>query len=829
MFSRIFSFSWALDYILKMVACFSGHPKAFRFRSFMVFDLSSPSQVRADSGPKTCKNVNPPLTNSGLPPRSVPSVGSSVPSAGYNGSSFPSGGYETRIDFYTATFTAYMTSDDKRNFIYRINELLPNISLSLSFRGMGSGFSRYPECYTDCSGELSSGVQVGFADFAGSSSRYVPLSRLIPFRGFSSSPDVPPVYSGYFEDNYVVVRWSGAPVTVSGSDKRVSFPPDSLIQCLSSQPSSSGSLSYSAVLPEKWVALCENADIVANISKFLLLDVCLDSGSSFEYDYSVSASDALVFSVFPYSLRCISRDFGDSQCPSGLVPVSCRVEISGGYFRTLPLLEQMLIVSRLDELGFKVTRIDARFSDYSKFFLPLELQGYFESSQVTNFRSNNCCYGTSIDKRNSEVRQNGATCYLGSQSSNGFLRVYDEKPKHGVDAIAWEFVFKREKAVDFVSKLVSYLCDDSGYEKARLFLVSSVISGYDIIKKPLNIDANSDSIDTISDSGMKSLNVKKRYKKKPPLDLLPKWSDFKASVIAFFSSPFCPEFVPSSVKGSRGGRASRVRLIPTAPREYKVSSCDISHDGKVYPGQVASVPVDNRSEGFRRRDVYTPEMLKLIDSKIQFLINQGSGTLYFLFQFFSPAEFSYFMHRVIQEGKRRYEASCSRHKFKSDTVNMLKDVKEHFCTLNILEDFYDDCVRVPLKGVVSRLKDEASVISSDESRVPSQLSFSSLKFVESSPQKSYLPSVCDGLGRLTNEQIDSLITSSSPELYGMCDTPSEYLDLKAFLEYRLKGCPMRPAAIVGDDGERRYFATPDERRATNCYLDSLSDVSGELE
>ena len=795
----------------------------------MIFDPFSFSQVRASSGPKTCKNVNPPPTNSGLLPPSLPSVCASVPSAGYNGSSVSFGGYETRIDFYTATFTTYMTPDDKRSLIYRINEFLPNVSLSLSSRGMGSGFSRYPECYADCSGELSSGVQVGFVDFAGSSSRYVPLSCLIPFRGFSPSPDVPPVYSGYFEDNYVVVRWSGAPVTVSGSDKRVSFPPDSLIQYLSSQPSSSGSFSYSAVLPEKWVALCEDADIIANLSKFLLLDVCLDSGSSFEYDYSVSDSDALVFSAFPQSLRCISRDFGDSQGFSGLVPVSCRIEISGGYFRALSLLEQMLIVSRLDELGFKVTRIDARLRDCGRFILPLELQGYFESSQITNFRANSCCYGTSVDKRSSGVQQNGATCYLGSQSSNGFLRVYDERPKHGVDAIAWEFVFKREKAVDFVSKLVSYLCDDSGYEKARLFLVSSVISGYDIIKKPLNIDANSDSIDAIGDSSIKSLNVKKRHKKKPPLDLLPKWSDFKSSVIAFFSSPFCPEFVPFPVKGSRGGRASRVRLIPTAPREYRISSSDVSYDGKVYPGQVASVPVDNRSEGLRRRDVYTSEMLKIIDSKIQYILNQCSGTWYFLFQFFSPAEFSYFMHRVMQEGKRKYEASCSRHRGKSDTVDMLKDVKKHFRTLSILEDFYDDCVRISLRGALSRLKDEANAISADESRIPKQSSFSSLKFIESSLQKPCLPSVCEGPGSLTNEQIDSLIASSSSRLYDMCDTPAEYLDLKAFLEYRLKSCPMRSTAIVSDDGERRYFATPDERRATNRYLDSFSDVSGELE
>ena len=794
----------------------------------MIFDSISSSQVRASSGPKTCKSVNPPPTNSGLLPPSLPSVGASVPSAGYNGSSVSSGGYETRIDFYTATFTAYMTPDDKRNLIYRINEFLPNVSLSLSSRGMGSGFTRYPECYTDCSGEFSSGVQVGFADFAGRSSRCVPLSRLVPFRGFSSSPDVSPVYSGYFEDRYVVVRWSGSPVTVSGSDRRVFFSPDSLIQCLSSQPSSSGSFSYSAVLPEGWVALCEDADIIANISKFLLLDVCLDSDSSFEYDYSVSDSDTLVFSAFPQSLRCISRDFGDSQGFSGLVPVSCRIEISGGYFRALPLLEQMLIVSRLDELGFKVTRIDARLRDCGRFILPLELQGYFESSQVTNFRANSCCYGTSIDKRSSEVQQNGATCYLGSQLSNGFLRVYDEKPKHGVDAIAWEFVFKREKAVDFVSKLVSYLCDNSGYEKARLFLVTSVISGYDIIKKPLNIDTNSDSIDTISDSSMKSLNVKKPHRKKPSLDLLPKWIDFKASVIAFFSSPSCPDFVPFPVKGSRGGRASMIRVIPAAPREYKVSSCDVSHDGKIYSGQVASVPVDTRSEGLRRRDVYTPEMLKIIDSKVQFIINQVSGTLYFLSRFFSPAEFSYFMHRVMQDGKRKYEASCSRHKGKSDTVDMLKDVKKHFRTLNILEDFYDDCVRASLKSVLSRLKDEASAISADESRIPKQLSFSSLKFVESSPQKPYLPSVCEGPGSLTNEQIDNLITSSSSRLYDMCDNPSEYLDLKVFLEYRLKGCPMRSTAIVGDDGERRYFATSDERQATNRYLDSFSDVSDEL-
>lgn len=802
----------------------------------MLSDFASFPQVKSgplDSGsclgPKSCKSVNLPPTNSRLPAPFLSSVGASVPSAGCNGSSVPSGKYETRIDFLTMTLTGYMTPDDKRSLVYRINEFLPNVSLGLSHRGMGSGFSRYSECYADCAGELSSGVQIGFADFARSSSQYVALSRLIPLRGFSSSSGVPLVYSGYFEDNYLVVRWSGPAITVSGSDKRVSFSSDSLIQCLSPQPSSSGSFSYSAVLPEKWVALCEDADIVANICKFLLLDVRLDSGCSFEYDYSVSDAGTLLFSVFPQSLKCVSRDFGDSQGSSGLFPVSCRVELSGGYFSSLPLLEQMLIVSRLDELGFKATRIDARFSDYNKVFLPLELQGYFESSQVTSFRSNNCCYGTSVDKRSSTVRQNGATCYLGSRSSNGFLRVYDEKPKHGVDAIAWEFVFKNEKAVDFVSKLISYLCDDSGYEKARLFLVSSVISGYDIIKKPLNIDANSDSIDAISDSTVKSLNVKRRHRKKPPLDLLPKWSDFKASVIAFFSSPFCPDFVPFPVKGSRGGRASRIRLVPTAPSEHKISSCDIPYGDKTYSGQIASVPVDNRSEGLRRRDVYTPEMLKLIDSKIQFIVNQVSGTWFFLSEFFAPAEFSYFMHRVMEEGRRKYEASCSRYRGKSDAVDMLKDVKKHFRTLNILEDFYDDCVRISLRGTLSRLKDEANAISADDSRIPKQSSFSSLKFIESSPQKPYLPSVCEGPGSLTNEQIDSLITSSSSRLYDMCDTPAEYLDLKAFLQYRLKGCPMRSIAIVSDDGERRYFATSNERQATNRYLDSLSDVSGELE
>ena len=802
--------------------------KDSNFLFTMIFDSIPSSQVRADSGPKTSKSVNSPPTNSGLLPPSLPSVGASVPSVGYNGSSVSSGGYETRIDFLTMTLTSYMTPGDKVSLVSRINEILPNVSLSPSNRGMGRGFSHYQECYADCSGDLSSGVQVGFADFAGSYSRYVPLSRLIPFRGVSSSPDISLLYSGYFEDNSVAVRWSGPPVTASGSDKPFSFPPDSLIKCLSSQSSSSGSFSYCAVFPESWVASCEDAGVIANISKFLRLDVCLDSGSCFDFDYS-AASDILMFCVFPQFLKCISQDFGNSQGSSGLVPVSCRVELPGGYFRSLPLREQMLIVARLDELGFNATRIDARISDYCKCFYPLEVQGYVESSQVTSFRSNSCYYGTSMDKQSRSMQVSSGTCYLGSKLSSRIVRIYDEKPKHGVDAIAWESVFKNEKAVDFVSKLISYLCDDFGYEKARLFLVNSVISGYDITKKPLNIDINSDNIDAISDSTVKSLNNKKRHRKKPPLDLLPKWSGFKASVIAFFSSPFCSDFVPFPVKGSRGGRASRVRLIPTAPREYKISSCDISYDGKVYSGQVASVPVDSRSEGLRRRDVYTPDSLRSIDSKNRFILNQVSGSLYFLKEFYSPSEFSYFMHTVMEEGKRKYEASCARNRSKSDTVDVLKGIKRHFITLNMLEDYYDDCLRIPLKGILLHLKDECDTISADESRIPKQFSFSSLKIVEPSSQKPFLPSVCEGPGSLTNEQIDSLIASSSSRLYDMCDNSTEYLDLKAFLEYRLKGCPMRSTAIVSDDGERRYFATSDERQSTNHYLDSFSRVSDELE
>ena len=60
------------------------------------------------------------------------------------------------------------------------------------------------------------------------------------------------------------------------------------------------------------------------------------------------------------------------------------------------------------------------------------------------------------------------------------------------------------------------------------------------------------------------------------------------------------------------------------------------------------------------------------------------------------------------------------------------------------------------------------------------------------------------------------------ELFTRFDTRKNVLDLENWrtLLFFLS---------IGDDGERRYFATPDERRATNCYLDSLSDVSGELE
>lgn len=799
----------------------------------MLVYLSSSSQgghenssFLASSCPKNDKLLNPPPSNSGLLPPSQSFVGSSVPSAGCISSPTFSGSLEVRIDCITATLTAFMTSEDKVRLVGRINEFFPNVSFSPFSRGMGSGFAYYPESYSDCSGELSSGAQIGFRNCAGSSSSYVSLSRLVPFKGVSFSSGSRSFFSGYLEDYPVTVRWFGSPITVSGSDKFFCPSSDSLIGPVSSDvPSSSDSCCHVAVLPFSWVDGFDDFDIVCNISKFLGLDIHVDSGSSFDFDFSgCSSSDGLcMFSVFPQHLKYLSDAVGDTLGSSGLVPVDCRVEVPGGYLRTLPLSEQFLILSRLDEIGFKITRIDPRIRDYSNVFSPPEMQLYNDSSQITRFDVNSRYYGTSRNKKTGLMESLLGTCYLGSKKSSCVVRIYDENAKHGINATAWEAQFRREKALDCVSNLLSLLSESSGYEKARLYLANSVIACFDIIAKPPNIDTNADSIDKKSDSIVRSLVKKKTHKKKPSPDLLPKWRDFKEYVKTFFSSPKCPDFVPFPVKGSRGGHASRLRLVPSASREYEVSLSDVTFDGKKYPGQVSSIPVDSRPEVLRRRSVYTSEQLKCIDSKIRFICNQVSGSLYFLRQFFPSAVFSHFMHSVFDIGKHKYEASLTRDKNIDSSVDRLKGVAKHYLTSIVYEDFYYDCLRVPLKGILSSLRSEAESICSDVSRVPELFRSSSLELVESSVHKSYLPPLCDGDNSFSNEQIDDMLVSSSPRLYEMCDSPDEYLDVKEFLSYRYKNCPMRSTLVRGVDGERSEFASPSDRAATAAYLDSLSD------
>jgi hypothetical protein len=110
-----------------------------------------------------------------------------------------------------------------------------------------------------------------------------------------------------------------------------------------------------------------------------------------------------------------------------------------GFARSLDLLRS------LTAAGFRPSRLDLWADDREGLADPLDVWTALEGGQAVTHAHGH------------EWRQNsagGATAYIGSRTSERFLRVYRTLPIHGYDGTRWELEIKGQAAVDSLALLI---------------------------------------------------------------------------------------------------------------------------------------------------------------------------------------------------------------------------------------------------------------------------------------------------------------------------------------------------------------------------------------
>ena len=156
--------------------------------------------------------------------------------------------------------------------------------------------------------------------------------------------------------------------------------------------------------------------------------------------------------------------------------------LPGSYFHSLSGYDQwFVLVSCYLQYGMKCNRIDLKVRDFNRVKSPGEVLQYARLGHVSGIRKYESASNGEVGNSQHEI----FTVYLGSKQSEKFLRIYDAKPVHDIDAIDWELQCRDEKAAQVYSAFVSVPAQEDDTAPISLFIgkvVSGAVDFYDEVK-----------------------------------------------------------------------------------------------------------------------------------------------------------------------------------------------------------------------------------------------------------------------------------------------------------------------------------------------------------
>lgn len=151
---------------------------------------------------------------------------------------------------------------------------------------------------------------------------------------------------------------------------------------------------------------------------------------------------------------------------------SLRFTLSGGLLERCDVADTVRLMHRLIHIhGAKINRIDLTVDDYSRAMLPQYIRDANKAGNYSGYRKGNFQY---ITDDNGDCYSAGWTIYLGSRTSDKFVRYYNAKIKHGIDAFRYEVEYKDEIANAIANAIANTIAKDNAKYNSSMIAKNKV-------------------------------------------------------------------------------------------------------------------------------------------------------------------------------------------------------------------------------------------------------------------------------------------------------------------------------------------------------------------
>ena len=189
----------------------------------------------------------------------------------------------------------------------------------------------------------------------------------------------------------------------------------------------------------------------------LLQDIASQYKDSIEYFWERGHFIGRQFSHQARSVHGIVAQWnlpGDNDDPGSL-----RFTLSGGLLERCEVPDTVRLIHRLIHMyGGKFNRIDLTVDDFSRLMLPEYIREANKAGNYSGYRKGNFQY---LTDDNGDCYSAGWTIYLGSRTSDKYVRYYNAKPKHGIDAFRYEVEYKDDAANMIATAIANTIAKDN--------------------------------------------------------------------------------------------------------------------------------------------------------------------------------------------------------------------------------------------------------------------------------------------------------------------------------------------------------------------------------
>ena len=202
----------------------------------------------------------------------------------------------------------------------------------------------------------------------------------------------------------------------------------------------------------------------------LLQDIASQYKDSIEYSWERGYFIGRQFSHHARSVHGIAAQWnlpGDNDDLGSL-----RFTLSGGLLERCDVPDTVRLLHRLIHIhGAKINRIDLTVDDFSRSMLPEYIRDANQAGNYSGYRKGNFQY---ITDDNGDCYSAGWTIYLGSRTSDKFVRYYNAKIKHGIDAFRYEVEYKDETANVIANAIANTIAKDNAKYNSSMIAKNKV-------------------------------------------------------------------------------------------------------------------------------------------------------------------------------------------------------------------------------------------------------------------------------------------------------------------------------------------------------------------